>query len=198
MAAATKVTNKGVAMAADRLRTTPATYTTAPKFVGVGTAGTTAAVTDTALGTEVETRATGTESIVTTTATGDTMQIVGTVTATATRAITECGTFDASTDREHGHQRDDLDGEPADRRQHPAHLQVAVHDVVGGRMRSLLALLFAVLTVAASPAVAHAGVLVGLNAVQPAADSDSRGQAEAFTVTATGTGTFARRVSADR
>lgn len=96
MAAATKVTNKGVAMAADRLRTTPATYTTAPKFVGIGTGGTTAAVTDTALGTEVETRATGTESIVTTTATGDTMQIVGTVTATTTRAITECGTFDAS------------------------------------------------------------------------------------------------------
>lgn len=97
MAAATKVTNKGVAMAADRLRTTPATYTTSPKFVGVGTAGTTAAVTDTALGTEVETRATGTESVVTTTVTGDTMQIVGTITATATRAITECGTFDAST-----------------------------------------------------------------------------------------------------
>lgn len=98
---ATVVTNKGKAMFADRVRTTPATYTTAPKFVAMGVGATgaarTAAVGDTALSTEVESRATGTESIVTTSVTGDTYQVVGTVTASATRAVDEGGLFDAST-----------------------------------------------------------------------------------------------------
>lgn len=97
----TVVTNKGKAMFADRVRTTPATYTTAPKFVAMGTGATaatrTAAAADTALSTEVETRTSGTESIVTTGVTGDTYQVVGTVTATATRAVDEGGLFDAST-----------------------------------------------------------------------------------------------------
>lgn len=98
---ATKVTNKGVAMRADRLRTTPATYTTPPKFIGLGVGATgaarTAAVTDTVLSSELaEGRATGTESVVTTTVTGDTTQVVGTVTATGSRSVDEAGTFDAS------------------------------------------------------------------------------------------------------
>ena len=41
--AATVVTNKGKAMLADRLRTTPATYTTSPKYVGMGVGATGAA-----------------------------------------------------------------------------------------------------------------------------------------------------------
>jgi hypothetical protein len=98
---ATKLTNKGVAIFADRVRTTPATYTTSPKFIGIGTGATgaarTAAVGDTALSTEVETRASGTESTVTTTVTGDTYQSQGTVSITGTRAVDESGLFDAST-----------------------------------------------------------------------------------------------------
>ena len=98
---ATVVTNKGKAIFADRVRTSPGTYTTSPKFCGMGTGATgaarTAVAADTALSTEVETRATGTESTVTTTNTGDTYQVVGTQTATAGRAIDEAGLFDAST-----------------------------------------------------------------------------------------------------
>lgn len=98
---ATVLTQKGRAMLTDRVRTTPATYTTAPKWIGIGTGATAAARTavaaDTALSTEVETRAVGTESVVTTTTTGDTYQTVGTVSITATRAVDEAGTFDALT-----------------------------------------------------------------------------------------------------
>lgn len=97
---ATVVTNKGKAIIADRIRTSPGTYTTSPKYCGMGTgatgAGRTAAATDTALTTEVETRAAGTESTVTTTNTGDTYQVQGTQTATASRAVDEAGLFDAS------------------------------------------------------------------------------------------------------
>lgn len=97
---ATVVTNKGKAMFADRVRTTPATYTTAPKFVAMGVGATgaarTAVAADTALSTEVESRTSGTESIVTTTQTGDTYQVVGTVTATSARVVDEAGLFDAS------------------------------------------------------------------------------------------------------
>lgn len=97
---ATVVTNKGKAMLADRLRTTPGTYTNSPKYIGMGIGATgaarTAAAADTALTTEVETRVAGTESVVTTSVTGDTNQVTGTQTATATRAIDEAGTFDAS------------------------------------------------------------------------------------------------------
>lgn len=100
-AVATVLTNKGAALFADRARTTPGTYSTSPKFIGIGTGATgaarTAAVTDTALSTEVETRASGTESTVTTTVTGDTYQSQGTVSITGTRAVDESGLFDAST-----------------------------------------------------------------------------------------------------
>ena len=97
-AVATVLTNKGKAGFAERARTTPVTYTTAPKWIAVGTGATgaarTAVAADTALTTEVETRAVGTESVVTTTQTGDTYQTLGTVSITNTRAIDESGMFD--------------------------------------------------------------------------------------------------------
>jgi hypothetical protein len=98
--AATVVTNLGKAMFADRMRGTPGTYTNPPKYVAMGVGATgaarTAAVADTALSTEVETRTSGTESNPTTSVTKDTYQDVGTVTATAGRAVDEMGLFDAS------------------------------------------------------------------------------------------------------
>ena len=66
-----------------------------PKYCAFGTGAGPADSTATALSTEVETRGTGTVSRVTQTVTNDTYQVVGTVTATATRAITECGLFDS-------------------------------------------------------------------------------------------------------
>jgi hypothetical protein len=70
---------------------------TEPLFVAIGTGAGTAAVADTTLFTEVETRTSGTSTQQTTTTTNDTYQVVGTVTATAARAVTNAGTFDAST-----------------------------------------------------------------------------------------------------
>jgi len=100
-ATATVITTIGKAIFADRIRTTPATYTTSPKFIGMGVGATgaarTAVVGDTALSTAVEARTSGTESIVTTTTTGDTYQVLGTVTASAARVVDEAGLFDAST-----------------------------------------------------------------------------------------------------
>lgn len=97
---ATVVTNSGKAIAAKRqIGATPSQAP--PKYIGIGTGATvatrTAAAADTALSTEVETRAAGTESTVTTTQTNDTYQTVGTITATGSRAVDEAGTFDAST-----------------------------------------------------------------------------------------------------
>lgn len=98
---ATVLTNKGKALFADRARTSPGTYTASPRYIAIGTGATgaarTAAAADTALSTEVETRAAGTESTVTTTQTGDTYQSVGTISITGTRAVDESGLFDAST-----------------------------------------------------------------------------------------------------
>lgn len=100
-AAATVITTIGKAMFADRLRTSPGTYSTSPKFMGMGVGATgaarTAVVGDTALSTAVETRTSGTESVVTTTTTGDTYQVTGTITATAPRAVDEFGLFDLVT-----------------------------------------------------------------------------------------------------
>lgn len=97
---ATVVTNKGKAMFADRVRGTPSTYTNPPKFAAIGTGATgaarTAVVGDTALTTEVESRATGTESVVTTSVTGDTLQNVSTITATGARSVDEFMLNDAS------------------------------------------------------------------------------------------------------
>lgn len=98
---ATVLTNLGKAMLADRLRTSPGTYTGSPKYcaMGVGATGAarTAAATDTALSSEVESRVAGTESTITTTLTGDTYQVVGIITATASRSVDEFGLFDAAT-----------------------------------------------------------------------------------------------------
>lgn len=98
---ATVVTIKGKAMFADRIRTSPGTYTTSPKYLALGVGAHTAARKaekgDTALSNEKETRTSGTESTVTTTETNDTYQVTGTQTATAERAVDEAGLFDAST-----------------------------------------------------------------------------------------------------
>ena len=98
--AATVVTTIGKAMLADRLRATPGTYSNPPKYCAMGVGATsadrTAAVGDTALSSEVETRTSGTESTQTTTTTNDTYQVVGTITASGTRAVDEFGLFDAS------------------------------------------------------------------------------------------------------
>jgi hypothetical protein len=68
------------------------------KYVAWGTGAGTAAVTDTTLFTEsAESRTAGTQTQQTTSVTNDTYQVVGTITATATRAITNAGVFDAST-----------------------------------------------------------------------------------------------------
>ena len=70
----------------------------AQKYVAWGTGAGTSAATDTTLFTEsAEARVAGTQSQVTTSVTNDTYQVVGTITATATRAITNAGVFDAST-----------------------------------------------------------------------------------------------------
>lgn len=75
---------------------------TAPKNIGWGVGVGAAAVGDTALGTESAPttaggRTVGTESRTTITQTNDNYQVVGTVTAGSTLAITEAGLFDAVT-----------------------------------------------------------------------------------------------------
>jgi hypothetical protein len=98
--AATVITNKGFAIASGRMIGASPSQAE-PKFIGMGVgatgAGRTAAAGDTALSTEVESRTSGASSQVTQTQTNDTYQLTGTVTATATRAVDEAGTFDAST-----------------------------------------------------------------------------------------------------
>jgi hypothetical protein len=98
---ATVVTNKGKAMFADRMQTTPATYTRPMRYIAMGrgatTAARTAAAADTALTTEVDTRTTGTESVVTSSVSGDTYQVTGTITAGGAETIDEAGLFDTST-----------------------------------------------------------------------------------------------------
>lgn len=89
-----RITATGRAITVNRIRG----LGTEPVHVGWGT-GTVAPVDgDTALGTAApEARVTGTPSIVTTTTTNDTHRVVGTIAATAARAITEVGVFDAAT-----------------------------------------------------------------------------------------------------
>jgi hypothetical protein len=71
---------------------------TEPLFVAWGIGAGTAQPTDTALSSESgEARVAGTSSIVTTTVTNDTYQVVGTLTASGPRTITNCGLFDAET-----------------------------------------------------------------------------------------------------
>jgi len=93
---ATVFTNAGAAIVTNRIIQAG----TAPKNIGWGTGTTAAAVTDTALVTEAAPttsggRTVGTESRTTITNTNDNYQVVGTVTAGSTLAITEAGLFDA-------------------------------------------------------------------------------------------------------
>lgn len=68
------------------------------KYIGWGTGAGTAAATDTTLFTEsAESRVVGTQTQQTTTTTNDTYRLVGTLTASAPRSITNVGVFDAST-----------------------------------------------------------------------------------------------------
>lgn len=70
---------------------------TEPKYVAWGTGAGTAAVGDTTLFTEAsEARTSGTGSRTTTSQTNDTYRVVGSITATGTKTITNAGTFDAS------------------------------------------------------------------------------------------------------
>lgn len=68
-----------------------------PNAVAMGTGAGAEAAANTALSTEVETRTAGTSSQVTTTTANDTYRVVGTIAATATRAITESGLFNSTT-----------------------------------------------------------------------------------------------------
>ena len=100
------ITNVGKAIAARRLYGTADAVTWA---IGMGTGTTAAAATDTALETEIKadgTAASGVHAVptasvtfsnVTTTVTNDTMQAVGTVSYTATLAVTESGMLNADT-----------------------------------------------------------------------------------------------------
>lgn len=92
MPASTAVVNKGRDILTNRIIGSG----TEPKYIAIGTGSTAVALTDTALGTEVESRATGTSSRTTTTSTNDTYQVVGTITATGARTVAEVGLFDQS------------------------------------------------------------------------------------------------------
>ena len=72
-------------------------YASLPKYIqwGTGSGANAAANTVTTTGT-TEARTNGSASQVTTTVTNDTYQVVGTVTAAGSRAITEVGLFDAA------------------------------------------------------------------------------------------------------
>jgi len=96
VALAVAFTNAGAAIVTNRMIQAG----TAPKNIGWGVGTGAAAVTDSALGTESAPttgggRTVGTESRTTITNTNDNYQVVGTVTAGSTLAITEAGLFDA-------------------------------------------------------------------------------------------------------
>lgn len=94
---ATMFVNTGAGIASNRMIQAG----TAPKYIGWGIGTNAAALGDTALQTESAptstTRITGSESRTTITNTNDNYQVVGTVTAGGTLAITEGGLFDAAT-----------------------------------------------------------------------------------------------------
>jgi hypothetical protein len=93
---ATVLTSAGRAITTNRIKGAG----TEPSYVGVGVGATgaarTAVAADTALSTAVESRVAGTSTQQTTTSTNDTYQVVGTVTATASRSVDEAGLFDAA------------------------------------------------------------------------------------------------------
>lgn len=69
-----------------------------PKYLAIGTGAGTALAAGTALFDEVESRVSGSSSRVMTSVANDTYQVVGTVTATDAREVTNAGLFDASSD----------------------------------------------------------------------------------------------------
>jgi hypothetical protein len=91
---ATLLVNTGKAIVTNYLNGGAATQ---PKYVAWGTGAGTTAATDTTLFTETGSRTTGTTSQQTTSTTNDTYQVIGTMTAGGTLAITNAGLFDAST-----------------------------------------------------------------------------------------------------
>lgn len=93
MPASTALVNTGRAIITNRIIGAG----TEPKYLGVGTGSATVTLADSALGTEVESRATCTSTRTTTSSTNDTVTWVGTVTAGTARVISEVGLFDAST-----------------------------------------------------------------------------------------------------
>jgi hypothetical protein len=87
-----RVQNNGLANIVAALRA----YASIPKFLQWGTgSGAAASANVVTTTTTTEARTSGTDSAVTTTVTNDTFQVVGTITAAGTRAITEVGLFDA-------------------------------------------------------------------------------------------------------
>lgn len=91
---ATVLTDAGAAWIVDKL---DETVQTTGDFIGWGTGAGTAAKADTTLFTEsAEARTTATRTQQTTTITGDTVQWVGTITATGARTITNAGNLTAS------------------------------------------------------------------------------------------------------
>ena len=94
---ATVLTNVGEDWAAQRLAGSGAMSAATGQYIGWGTGAGTAAKGDTTLFTEsAESRTAGTVSVTGSGATAK-YQVVGTITATASRAITNAGNFDAST-----------------------------------------------------------------------------------------------------
>ena len=93
---ATLLVNTGKAVVTNRVKN-GATGATEPNYVAWGTGAGTTALTDTTLFTETGTRTAGTSTQQTTTTTNDTYQVIGTLTAGGTLAITNAGLFDAST-----------------------------------------------------------------------------------------------------
>jgi len=96
---ASVVTSKGRDVIANRMKgATPTQVECNILAWGIPSAQFTAAVSDVAPFAESsEARVTGTSSIVTTTTTNDTYQVVGTLTAAGTRAVTECSLHDSTT-----------------------------------------------------------------------------------------------------
>jgi hypothetical protein len=90
---ATLLVNAGKAIVTNRIKGAG----TEPVYVAWGTGAGTTAATDTTLFTETGTRVSGTSSQQTTSVTNDTYQVIGTQTAGGALAITNAGTFDAST-----------------------------------------------------------------------------------------------------
>ena len=92
---ATVITRLGFGIIADRIANVPTGAS--PRWLQIGTGATgaarTAAATDTALSTPVESRGEGAESQQTTTHTGDTYRVIAVVTATAPRNVDEAGLF---------------------------------------------------------------------------------------------------------